>query len=448
MTRAAGRAEHLLLGLGALGYTCYTFVWFTLPALLSPVIAEFGLSTTQAGVVVGAVPLVYIPLGLVSGLVIDRAGARTAIGIGLVGFGLVQIARGLAGSFVTLLVPTLALGVLGTGLTFGLPKLVSELFPPERTGTMSSVYQVGASLGSMAAFGLARPLLEPALGGWRPVFLATGAVVLAYAAVWAVAAAGYARLRDASAADGPAADADAGAPDGADADGVRDDADGGDAPEGGSGGDASAGSGDDDRAFTLASARRDLVRLFSHRDMRLLVVVGTMYLFINHGLRGWLAVVLEGTGLSPDVAGLVTSLLVGAQIAGTVTIPPLSDRWGRRRGALGCCGLLCAAGVTGLLLGPAALPAVVVAVAVAGLGLGGLSPMIKTLPVEMDGIGPALTATAVSFVYAVGEIGGFAGPFVLGALRDATGTFEGGLAALVAAGLVVVAASASMSRVA
>ncbi|MFB6281645.1 MAG: CynX/NimT family MFS transporter [Haloferacaceae archaeon] len=438
MARAAGRAEYLLLGLGALGYTCYTFVWFTLPALLSPVISEFGLSTTQAGVVVGAVPLVYIPLGLASGLLIDRVGARTAIGIGLVGFGLVQIARGIAGGFLTLLVPTLVLGALGTGITFGLPKLVAELFPPERTGTMSSVYQVGSSLGSMAAFGLARPVLEPVFGGWRPIFLATGVVVLGYAAVWIVAVVGYARL-GARAADG---DAEPGAADAAGegtGSGTPDDR--GEAADG-------DGAAADDRGFTVESARRDLVRLFSHRDMRLLVVVGTMYLFVNHGLRGWLAVVLEGTGLSPDVAGLITSLLVGAQIAGTVTIPPLSDRWGRRRGALGGCGLLCAAGTAGLLVGPGALPAVVAMVALTGLGLGGLSPMIKTLPVEMDGIGPALTATAVSFVYAVGEIGGFAGPFVLGALRDATGGFAVGLAALVAAGLVIVAASASMSRVA
>jgi cyanate permease len=181
--------------------------------------------------------------------------------------------------------------------------------------------------------------------------------------------------------------------------------------------------------------------------MLLLVLVGTMYLFVNHGLRGWLAVILEGTGISPEVAGLVTSLLVAAQIAGTVTIPPLSDRWNRRRAALGGCGLLCAAGTAGLLVGPGSLPGVVAVVWITGMGIGGLSPMIKTIPIEMDGVGPALTATAVSFVYAVGEIGGFGGPFVIGSIRDVTGSFQAGIATLVVASLVIVVASVSMTHV-
>jgi cyanate permease len=73
--------------------------------------------------------------------------------------------------------------------------------------------------------------------------------------------------------------------------------------------------------------------------------------------------------------------------------------------------------------------------------------MIKTIPIEMDGVGTALTATAVSFVYAVGEVGGFGGPFVIGAVRDATGSFEVGIAVLVVASAVIVGASASMRHV-
>jgi len=407
MSRESGAAEYLLLGLGGLGYACYTFVWFSLPALLSPVIGAFDISTTEAGILVGAVPAVYVPLGIASGLLIDRVGSRAAIGVALAGFGVAQILRGVAGGFVGLLVPTLLLGVVGTAMTFGLPKLVSELFPPERTGTMSSVYQVGSSLGPVAAFGLSRPVLEPLLGGWRSVFLASGVVVLAYAVVWGVAAVA---LRDA----------------------------GREPPDDGAG---------DDRAFTLDSAREDLARLVAHRDMLLLVVVGTMTLFVSHGLRGWLAVILEATGLTPELAGILTSLLVVAQIGGTVTIPPLSDRWNRRRGALVACGLLCLAGTAGLLLGPASLPAVLAVVGITGVGLGGLSPMIKAIPIEMDGVGPALTATAVSFIYAVGEIGGFAGPFLIGTLRDATGLFEVGIAALVAASLLIALASASLRGV-
>lgn len=399
------RREHLVLAMGSLCYAWYTYVWFTLPAFLSSVIADAGLSTSEAGLLVGAVPLVYVPFGLASGMLIDRIGARRAITVGLVGIGLVQIARGLAGDFIGLLVPTLFLGVAGTAMTFGLPKLVSELFPADRIGRMTSVYQVCSLLGSAAAFGLSRPVVGAALGGWRPAFVATGVAVLVFAVAWLAAVSFAGRKPDL---------------------GVE-------APE------------DDDRGFSMRSARADLGRLLGNWNMLLLVTVGTMFLFVNHGLRGWLAVIMEGTGLTPETAGFVTSLLIFAQISGTLTIPALSDRWGMRKEALMACGGLCALGTAGLLLVPPSLLTVVPVVWAVGMGLGGVSPMIKLMPTELDGIGPALTATAVSLVYAVGELGGFGGPFVIGALRDTTGSFEAGLLTLVVASGVIVLASGAIT---
>lgn len=406
MADAVGRWEYAVLGLGALVYAAYTFVWFSLPAMLTPLIEDLGLSTTQAGLVVGAVPLVYIPLGLVSGVLIDRVGSRTALGVAVTGFGLVQLVRGLATDFLGLLVPTLFLGVLGMAATFGLPKLVSELFPAERTGSSTAVYQVGSQLGPVAAFGLSRPLLEPWLGGWEGVFLASGTVVLAFSVVWWVATGVYARSAGTNWT--------AGEPDGTTA---------------------------------LESARRNIGTLVGHRDMLLLVVVGTMYLFLNHGLRGWLAVILEDAGLAAGLAGLLVSFMIVAEIAGTLTIPTLSDRWNRRKAALALSGLLCLVGTAGLLVLPGALAPIVIVLALVGAGIGGLSPMIKAIPADMEGVGPEMTATAVSLIYAVGEIGGFTGPIVIGGLRDLTGGFTAGLAVVLAAGAVVVVASLSLRRV-
>lgn len=425
MSRTPGRGDHGLLVLGAVAYACFTFTWFSLAAFLAPLIAELGLSTTEAGLLVGAVPLVYVPLGLASGVLIDRIGSRVAIGVALAAFGLAQVVRAFAGDFLGLLVPTLVLGVAGTAITFGLPKLVAELFPPGRAGAMSTVYQVGALAGPAAVFGLARPVLGPLFGGWRPFFLASGAFVLGYAALWALAVVVHGRwstrrAREAGHPEGTAAAADAGT----------------------SGGTAAGG-----EAFSVASVRRDLRRLLGHRDMRLLVVVGTMYLFVNHGLRGWLPVVLETRGVDPAVAGPATSLLIVGQLGGTLVIPPLSDRWNRRRAAVAASGALCVVGTAGLLAGPTSLPAVVAVIGVAGVGLGGLSPMLKVIPIDTEGVGPALTATAVGLVYAIGQVGGFAGPVVIGALFDATGSFATGLGVLLVASAVVVAASTRMAGV-
>ena len=398
------RRAYLLLALGSLGYAAFTFVWFVLPAFLPPVVADLGLSSTGAGVINGAIPLTYVPLALASGLVVDRVGPGRSIGAGLGVIGAAGALRSSADGFPSLLLLTVAVGVGGTGITFGLPKLVSVVVPEGRTGTATSVYIVGASAGTAAAFSVGRPLLGPALGGWRPVFLWSGLAVLGFAAVWSVAVRWLASRT------------------------------------------GEAGDGTDD-GVDPGSVREDLRAVFSHRGLRLLVVVGTVYLLVMHGTQAWLATILEDRGLSAGLAAGLTTLLVVARTAGVVAIPPISDALDVRRSVVVACGVLVALGVGGLVLTASSPWLSAAAVVVCGLGLGGLSPMIRTLPIELPGIGPRLTGTATGLVFAVGEIGGFLGPFLLGTLYDLTGSYEIGLSVLAATGLLVVAAGIAMPEV-
>jgi len=266
-------------------YTCLTFVWFTLPAYLPTIIADVGLTATRAGVLAGAVPLTYIPLALFSGLAVDRVGPARSLAAGVGLLGLAQVGRSAADGFPGLLAFTLLLGVGGTAVTFGLPKLVSVLFPPDRTGLPSSIYLIGSSAGTAAAFGLGRPVLGPALGGWRPLFRYSGAAAVAYAAAWLLAAELI-----------------------------------------GLGG-RTAGS----PALTPDSLRRDVRAILGHRGLRLVVVVGTTYLLVIHGLQGWLPTVLESRGMAAEPAGRTTSLLVAASVVGILTVPAAPSQ-----SALGC----------------------------------------------------------------------------------------------------------------
>ncbi|MUV86416.1 MFS transporter, partial [Natronomonas sp. CBA1123] len=376
MTRPPTRVENAaLLVLGGLGYGALLFVWFSLPAYLQPVIDDLGLTGTQAGVLAGAVPLTYIPLGLASGLLVDRLGARVGVGLGIALAGLGQLTRSFAPEFPSMLALTLLLGVGATGLTFGLPKLASELYPADRVGRAASVYLVGSYVGSATVFAFGRPVIGPALGGWRPLFLYSGIATLAVAAVWAIAA-WYV----------PA--------------GVHETEVDGD--------------------LTLASLVDDVRAVLSHRDLRLLVLLGTMYLFVLHGIQGWLVTILETRGVSADLAGTIASTLVVGQVVGVLTIPALAERFGRRRATLVACAVLACFGVVGLLAEPAAVLLLVAPVVAIGLGMGGLSPLIRAVPVELEGIGAKLTGTAVGVVFAVGEIGGFLGPVVIGALPEET----------------------------
>jgi len=387
---------------GALCYTWLTFTWFSLPAYLSTIIAEVGLSGTEAGLLAGAVPLTYIPIALFSGLAVDRIGPARSLAVGLGVTGIAQIARSVAGGFPTLLAATLLLGVGATAITFGLPKLVSVLFPPSETGLPSSLYMVGAAVGTASAFGLGRPMVGPLLGGWRPLFLWSGVAALGYAVVW-LAIVRVVPIRN----------------------------------SGTEGGDAEPAS---------TSIRRDLRRVFGHRDLRLMVVLGVVYLALVHGLQGWLPTVLEARGLSADRAGQTTTLLVGAKVVGVLAIPTLADRVDARRGAVIGCGGLAAVGVAGVIAGGATAVAAL-GIVIAGLAVGGLSPLIRAIPPNLEGIGPELTGVAVGLVFAVGEIGGFLGPVLVGTLHDLTGSYIPGLGLLLGGGAVAVVVGAALGDV-
>jgi cyanate permease len=397
-------SSYVLVVLGGLSYLALMINWFALPAFLGPISDELGLSGTQAGALVGAVPLTYVPLSLLTGLALDRIGARRGIAAAVAVFGVAGVLRSFATGFPDILAATVLLAVGATGITFGLPKLVSGIFPSRLLGTMSTVYILGSYAGIAAAYSVGRGVLGPLLGGWRPTFRVLGVAALVFLAVWGPVAWWHGRRHG--------------------------------TPYGGDGG----------SSFTFGSLRADVTRVFSHRAMQLLVVVGTAYLLLQHGLQGWLPTLLEARGVAAETAATVASLFVVGQAVGTVSIPPVSDRLGRRRAAVVACGVAAAAGVGALVVVDSA-GAAAAAVLVVGAGIGGVSPLLRAIPTEIEEVGPELTATAVSLIFAVGELGGFAGPFVVGTLRDATGSFVPGVAALGVGALAMVLAGARLPEV-
>jgi Cyanate permease len=376
------------------------FVWFTLPAYLSVITADLGLSNTQAGLLAGAVPLTYVPLALFSGLAVDRLGPVGSLAAGLGVFGLAQVGRAYASGFFSMLLLTLLIGVGATAITFGLPKLVAVLFPSDETGLPSSLYLIGASAGTAGAFGLGRPVLGPLLGGWRQLFVWSGLVAVGYAAVWLA----LARLS-----------------------GVE------------------TRSPTDDSALSPGSIRADIRAVLTHPQLRLVVLIGGTYLLVIHGLQGWLPTILESRGLSAARAGRTTTLLIGANVVGVLVIPGLADRYRARRVTIVGCGFVAATGIVSLIAGGVSALAGAGIVAT-GFGVGGLSALVRAIPPDLDAIGPGLTGAAIGLVFAVGEVGGFLGPVLIGSLYDLTGSFLPGLAMLAGGGVVAMGAGMAMRK--
>jgi cyanate permease len=389
--RKGGRYAYAIISIATFSYTCLTFVWFSLSVYLTTIIEEVNLTSTEAGLLVGPIPLTYIPLSLITGIVIDRVGPGRSLAMGVLIIGVGQIGRSTAPNFWLLLLYTFLIGVGATAVTFGVPKLVSFLFLPKETGLPSSIYLVGSTIGSALVFGVGRSVLGPWLGGWRPFFLWSGRVAVGFAIIWFFVT----RLVN---IDAQATEYDS--------------------------------------TFSLTSITNDLKLILLHRELQLIVVIGTMYLLINHGIQGWLPTFLKTRGFSNDMAGHTTSLYVVAFATGISIVPMLADRFNSRRTALIVCGTVIFFGVSGIVV-ESLVFLLFTSIIITGVGVGGISPLMRAMPPELDSIGAQHTGTAVAYIFAVGEIGGFLGPVLIGILYGATGSYIPGITVLGLAGLII-----------
>jgi nitrate/nitrite transporter NarK len=110
-----------------------------------------------------------------------------------------------------------------------------------------------------------------------------------------------------------------------------------------------------------------------------------------------------------------------------------SDRTGERRRHVAIPALIGAAGFIAAATVPASVTLSLLALSVAAFGIWGALGPFWALPTAF--LRGTAAAGGVALVNAVGNIGGFVGPTLVGYARDATGSFAAGLWVL-AAGLV------------
>jgi ACS family hexuronate transporter-like MFS transporter len=152
-------------------------------ALLAPTIMkETHLTVEQYGFIVSAFSIAYMISNPLWGAVIDRLGVRAGM-MAAVGFWtLASIGHAWAGGFLSFAIARTALG-LGEGATFpgGLRAVVQTLRPAEQARGLAVAYS-GGSLGAIVTPLVVTPIFL--LWGWRPAFLFTGAIGLAWLAMW------------------------------------------------------------------------------------------------------------------------------------------------------------------------------------------------------------------------------------------------------------------------
>lgn len=358
----------------------------SLGAVLPAVRHDLDMSTTMAGVLTTLPVLCFAVIGFGAGGIVRRLGLhRTTAAL------LVVLAAGLV---VRTLVEDTALFLVATGVALAgaavgnilLPPL-AKLHFPDRVPLISALYGAALMGGATIASATTVPLSD-VLGGWRPGLAAWALLAVVTVIPW-LTLLGHDVHTD---------------------------------PRSG------------DRLPLSAVARSSLawamVLCFGAQ------AAGAYVQF------GWYTEILIDGGVGEHEAGVLLGVVAGVGIPLTLSLPWLMARTGDRPVLPLAFGVLTAAGWLGLMLAPASQPLLWSVL----LGLGG-GAFTWTLAMIGRRTRTAAATTALSLLtQSVGYLLAGLGPFGVGALHDATGSWTVPLAVLVASSAIIAGAGTVISR--
>lgn len=370
-----------MLALAWIAYAYFGLIVGALPALIGTIEDDLGLSGTQAGVLLGAFPLMYIFSALATGRLADRVGVkRTAVG-GIVVLATSAVLRGPADTFVSVLAATALVGLGGPVVSTVLPKLVGQWFDGGRRTLAAGIYTTGPAVGAGVALAGNESILDAA-GSWHRVFVIYGIVGFAVAAVWAVAA---------RQPPPPPAGVDG------------------------------------------AGAHPSVWR---SPAVWTVVIVGVSVFTMGQGFSSWLPKILQDQGFGTGTANWLAAGQRVCSVVGALVVPFFVGRShaSRRQSTIVACLLVAAAAVAALATGNHGLA--VVSLVLQGLAAGALLPLLLATLLDLPEVDHRTSATAAGLYFTVGQIAGSVSPIVVGWLEDTTGSFTSGI--LLVAGVVTI----------
>lgn len=305
-----------------------------------------------------------------SGFLTDRMGLKRFLLAGMLIGGVSGIMRGLSIGLADLLIYSLLFSFSTVVITSGSAGVIRTWFTSRELGMANGLWNAFFGVGALTAMLFTQSHVIPITGGWRVAFMLYASIMLIAAILWS------SLYREPAPATRLAGDPQPGSP-----------------PK------------------MLRSLNLWLVII------AFLFIVGNQNAAIN-----WLPILLEARGLTPDNAGLLSSIVWVGALSGSVVIPTISDRVGRR--ILPVVILTPVMGLTIYSLtlmdgGSSNLPLMI-------FGLGFTSSyawaMFLTIVMEFPEVGRRNVARASGFLLTASGVGAFFLPVLGGFIRDITGS--------------------------
>ncbi len=146
--------------------------------------------------------------------------------------------------------------------------------------------------------------------------------------------------------------------------------------------------------------------------------------YSSYGIVYFLPQIVKTFGLNNMQTGLVSAVPLTVAAFGTIWYGRRSDRHMERRSHCAIAFMIAAIGLVATALLPSP-PLRLTTLCVAAFGVWATLPVFWSMPTAF--LSGAAAAAGVAYINLIANIAGFIGPFVMGWIKDATGSFDSGL---------------------
>ncbi|HAT32584.1 MAG TPA: MFS transporter [Janthinobacterium sp.] len=371
---------------------------------------DLGFSDTVYGIGAGIFFIGYFLFEVPSNLLMTRAGARVWIARIMLTWGLISSAMMLADNVATFYTLRFLLGVAEAGFFPGIILYLTYWYPARRRARIVALFMSGVAVAGIVGGPLSGWIMkawagQAGLAGWQWLFLLEGLPSI-LVGVWTLF------YLD---------------------DGIR----------------AAAWLSEDEKlllesgvlAEAQGKAALSLGQVFRSARVWLLALVYFCFVMGLYGVSFWLPQLIKNTGVK-DVfdIGLLTAIPYTVAAIAMVLLARHSDRSGERRWHAAWAAF---AGGAGLIVSTVFAGDTVIAMAALSVGTAGILstlPLFWSLPTAL--LTGAAAAAGIAMINSIGNLAGFASPYLVGAIKDATHSTATGMyllaASMIIGGLLVV----------
>ena len=370
---------------------------------------DLGLSATEYGLGAGLFFLGYCLFEIPSNLILERVGARRWIARIMIGWGFVSMGMMFVSGTASFYAARVILGIAEAGFFPGMVLYLTYWIPASERARTGALFMMAAPIAIIIGAPISESLLSlnGALGlkGWQWLFVLEGlpAVALGVIALRVLTdrpeQAGWLPAREREWLGRTMAA---------------------------------------ERAQRAAGHGTSVFEGFRSPKVWLLAAIYFLNTTVTYGVFLWLPKILRDlSGEDGWQLSVITAIPFVAALIGMVLIGRHSDRTGERKRHVAACALTAATGLVLAAFFTEHLVLLVLSFTLSQIGQRSVMSVFWSIPPLV--LGGTAAAAGIALINAVGNLGGFFGPSIMGWVRDTTGGYGGGFLVL-AGGLLIAAA--------